>query len=227
MLKKKLDELRMKVKVVCDRIHKSPESVGIVLVTKGVEIERIREAYELGHRDFGENRIQEWLEKKDKLPADIRWHMIGHLQTNKAKHCAGSFHLIHSVDSVRLAAALQEAAQKKNLEIACLIQANTSHESTKGGASEEEMEPLVAEVTQMPNLKLLGLMTIGPLTNDIGAIRSSFKTLRLHRDRMRQKFPEVDWRFLSMGMSSDFEIAIEEGANLIRVGTAVFGERKK
>ena len=180
----------------------------------------------VGIRDFGENRVQEWLEKKNELPKDIQWHLIGHLQTNKVKHCIARASLIHSVDSLKLAQAIEKEAAAKNWIADCLIQVNTSGEASKFGASEHEAEKLVEEVLKLPNIQLKGLMTIGPLTEDESKIRKAFRDLRLLREKMAEQFPKSDFKFLSMGMSDDFEIAVEEGANLLRIGRAVFGERK-
>ena len=185
-------------------------------------MEVIWDAYRLGCRDFGENRVQEWLEKKNKLPDDIRWHMIGHLQTNKVKDCAGEAALIHSVDSVKLAQAIEKAAAAKNQIVDCLVQVNTSGEASKFGVAPGEAEKLVEAV--FPHLKLKGLMTIGPLTDDATKTRASFRLLKELFEKIK-KVSKPDFTILSMGMSSDFEIAIEEGANLIRIGTAVFGAR--
>lgn len=217
MVEKQILELRARLK----------QGVMLILVTKQVPVEAIMEAYQLGHRDFGENKVQEWLDKKEKLPKDIRWHLIGHLQTNKVKSVVGETELIHSVDSEKLAAAIDAEAKKKNLKVNCLIQVNTSGEQSKFGVSANELYHLAEFVSGCSHLVIKGLMTIGPLTEDKEKLRSSFQKLRELRDEMKNQFPSIHWNELSMGMSSDFEIAAEEGSTMVRVGTAVFGERKK
>ena len=225
MVSEKLKELRLKISSICKRVGRSENEIKLVLVTKQVASEAIKEAYELGVRDFGENRVQEWLEKKDKLPRDIRWHFIGHLQTNKARYCAQGFQLIHSLDSIKLALALETEAAKKNSVLDCLIQINASGEKSKYGMQEEEVELFVQQAAQFSHIRLSGLMAIAPLTEDETLVRTSFQRLRACHDQLKERFPKIDWKYLSLGMSSDFEIALEEGANLLRIGTAVFGAR--
>ncbi|MBI4388524.1 MAG: YggS family pyridoxal phosphate-dependent enzyme [Candidatus Omnitrophica bacterium] len=225
MVAEKLKELRLKISSICQKIGRAEKEIELVLVTKQVGSEAIREAYALGVKDFGENRVREWLQKKGELPQDIRWHLIGHLQTNKVKDCIAGVNLIHSLDSIHLAHAIETNAGKQGITVNCLIQVNVSGEATKHGIKEEEVEPFVREALKLPHICLNGFMTIGPLTEDKLLVRSSFQKLREVRDQMRKKIPQVDWKYLSMGMSSDFQIALEEGANLLRIGTAVFGER--
>lgn len=185
--------------------------------------ESVRAAHALGLAEFGENRVQELLAKSDLL-ADLplRWHLIGHLQTNKVRAVLPRVVAIHSVDSLRLAESIQaHAAPGRIIDI--LLQVNTSGEETKFGAAPEEAPGLARAVAVLPALRLRGLMTLGPLTDDATAIRRSFRLLRDLRDAARSSIPGVEW--LSMGMSGDFEIAVEEGATHIRVGTALFGSR--
>lgn len=204
---------------------RDPENVKVILVTKAVPCEGILEAYESGARDFAENRVQEWKEKKEKLPQDIRWHMIGNLQTNKVKDVLGSAVLIHSLDRKELALEIQRQAAKKGIpSVECLIQVNSSQEKTKHGFSAEEVEDAVAGLIQ-PAIRLRGLMTIGPLTEDREKIRLAFRSVRFLRDRLSRKFPGGEWDILSMGMSGDYKIAIEEEATLLRIGSAVFGPK--
>jgi len=204
------------------------ESVQVVLVTKTVPIERISEAYEAGVRDFGENRVQEFLKKKEKLPADICWHFIGHLQTNKVKQVLGEVTLIHSLDRPQLAQEIERQAAKKGIAgVDCLIQVNSSGEVGKEGFSPEEVLPFVRSIPTSSVLKLRGLMTIGPNTEDQGKIRQAFQSVKDLQRQLKQHSSEKDWSILSMGMSADLELAVEMGSSMIRVGSAVFGARRK
>lgn len=197
-----------------------------MLVTKSVPPERVREAFEAGARDFGENRVQEFLRKKNGLPSGIHWHFQGGLQTNKVKPLLGEITLLHSLDRTHLAEEIQKQAEKKSLTVEALVQVNTSGEATQSGFGSEEVSGAVDRLRAFSQIRLRGLMTIGPFTDDAARVRACFRKLRDLRDRLKKQFPEIDWGHLSMGMSSDFEIAIEEGATIVRVGTAVFGERK-
>ncbi len=206
---------------------RDPGSIRYVLISKTVSEEQIREAYEAGARDFGESRAQNLVEKKRQMPIDIKWHMIGHLQTNKVKLVAGETALIHSLDSLELAQEIDSQAELKKIDrVPCLIQVNSSGEATKSGMLPEEAE---AFADQVKNLKtrLHGMMTIGPNTTDENKIREAFRTTADVFKRLACKFPADQWNILSMGMSGDYKIAIEEGSNLLRIGSAVFGERKK
>lgn len=198
-----------------------------MLVTKTVPTDEIREAFQLGIRDFGENRVQEFLAKKPELSPEIQWHFQGHLQTNKVKSIVGEVALLHSLDRLPLAEEIQKQAEKKKISVEALIQVNTTGEATKSGFAPEEVEEAVEKIRQFSQIKLRGLMTIGPTSGDERSIRASFEKLRVLRDGLNRNWP-VDGPIqeLSMGMSSDFEAAIEEGATIVRIGTAVFGERK-
>ena len=224
-----LKQVQARIRQACQRAARNPSEVQLILVTKNVPLEKIREAYEAGARDFGENRVQELLEKKPRLPRDIRWHAVGHLQTNKVKSVMGEINLLHSLDRVPLAEEIEKQAEKKNLRVDALIQVNTTGEAAKSGFAAEEVEVGVEAIAQMNRIQLRGLMTIGPTPGVAStaqdSIRAGFRRLRVLRDELQEKFPDLDFRQLSMGMSSDFEIAIEEGATLVRIGTAVFGER--
>ncbi len=192
-------------------------------MTKTLPAERIREAYEAGFRDFGENKVQELVQKKPGLPTDIRWHFQGHLQTNKVKSLLREINLLHSLDRMALAEEIQKQAQKRNLSVEALVQVNISREETKSGFSPEEVEEVIGKLAAFDRIRLRGFMTIGPTTEDTEAARACFEKLRVLRDKLQSKFPHL--QELSMGMSSDFEPAIEEGATIVRIGTAVFGER--
>ncbi len=206
-------------------MRRNPSEVQLILVTKNVSVERIKEAYDAGARDFGENRAQELLNKIPQLPSDICWHFIGHLQSNKAKSVAGKVSWLHSLDRWELAREIQKQAQKKNVTMDTLLQVNTSGETTQSGVRPDEVRELFQKMISLDRLHPQGFMTIGPLTEDENKIRASFKKLKDLRDELQTEFPQANLSHLSMGMSSDFEIALEEGATMIRVGTAVFGER--
>lgn len=219
---------------IADNIREVQKTAGgarIILVTKTVEPEKIREALQSGLTDLGENRVQELLEKKkifdSEMPGKIRWHLIGHLQTNKVKQVVGEVELIHSLDRLELAEEIERQAEKKKIsKVPCLIQVNISGEETKFGVAPEKAAELAAGISG-PAVEVRGLMTIGPLTEDAGKIREAFKKTKALQQELKRKFPKMNWETLSMGMSGDYKIAVEEGASMIRVGTAVFGERKK
>ena len=218
-----LTRIKESIKRVASRSGRDPQSVKLVLVTKQIEIEQIRAAYDLGERDFGENRVQELLEKASALPKDIRWHFIGRLQTNKAKQVVGAAHLTHSVDTLRLAEKLDEEGRKSNLKIKALIQCNTSGEQTKSGFAPGEVENFLKRASDFSHIEFKGFMTMAPLGASEEVIRRTFGDLRNVLENARKKFPCFTWEHLSMGMSQDYEVAIEEGATLVRIGTAIFG----
>lgn len=194
-----------------DVIPHIPKNVKLVAVTKNVPVEDISLVYELGCRDFGENRVQDALPKIEELPPDIRWHFIGTLQKNKVKKVVGNFALIHSVDSVELA----QEISKQGIDTAILLQVNTSGEASKKGFTADEFRRDLAMIQKMPYIQVKGLMTMAPLTEDVDQIRMCFRRLRELRD-------ESGLKELSMGMSHDYKIAIEEGATIVRVGSAIF-----
>lgn len=207
---------------------KSPygQEVSLIAVSKTHPVSVIKEAYDLGVRDFGENRVQELLEKIDKLPSDIRWHLIGHLQANKVKYIVDKVYMIHSVDSVKLAEEIEKQAAKKDVTVKILIQLNISHEESKFGADARDAQEMIDIISRMPHIKIMGFMTIAPFTDDAETVRDIFRKLKklsidielLNNDNNRVCT-------LSMGMSGDFSVAIEEGATMVRIGTGIFGER--
>ena len=219
-------DLKRRVQKILESTGKLPDSVRIVLVSKTVEPLRILEAFQAGIQDFGENRVQELLRKKKELPDAIRWHMIGHLQTNKVKDIITEVELIHSIDRPELVREIEKEAVRRHIgRVQGLIQVNTSEEESKFGLRRSEVEGFVAGISIESPLKILGLMTIGPLTAESETIRKSFRALKEIQEKVKLRFPKHSWNILSMGMSGDFPMAIEEGATLIRVGTAVFGAR--
>lgn len=222
----RIQELRKSISKIARDIGRNSEAVHLVLVTKTVSPDRILEAYQADERDFGENRVQEWREKKDALPRDIRWHLVGHLQTNKVKYVIGQVALIHSLDRIELADAIEKQAHSKGIvAVPCLVQINMSGEKSKSGLDPAAAENFMHEIASRSSIKIRGLMTIGPLTEEEAKIRDCFRRTRLLYEDLKKKFPQQGWEILSMGMSDDYKIAIEEGANLLRIGTLVFGRR--
>lgn len=218
-------QLRARADAAAQRAGRRPEEVTILPVSKTFSAAIVHEAYDGGLRAFGENYIQEALAKMDELPPDIEWHMVGHLQSNKARQAVGRFALIHSLDSLHLAEELDKQAGKRGLRQKVLLQVNIADEDSKFGFAPSEAGAATAEVAELEHLELRGLMTIGPLVNDPEDIRWVFRELRSLRDKVQTQLPGLTLGELSMGMTGDFEIAIEEGATLIRVGRAIFGER--
>jgi PLP dependent protein len=205
------------------------KSVTVVAVSKTKTVEDIFELYELGQKDFGENYGQELLEKCLKLPSDIRWHFIGHLQTNKVKHIIPLVHLIHSVDSYKLLSEINKQALKINRVINCLLQVHIAEEETKFGFKEKELDNTINQLAnaRMKNIKVVGLMGMASFTDDTDKVRSEFKYLKAIFDKYKTfSLQPSTFNTLSMGISNDYKIAIDEGSNLIRIGTLLFGERE-
>lgn len=203
------------------------EDITLVAVTKNVEPERIIEGIDAGIKIIGENRIQEAEEKFKFITKDVEKHLVGHLQTNKVKKALELFDLIQSVDSLHLAQEISKKAKEKGKPAEVLIEVNTSGEPSKYGVKPEEVSNLVEEISRLENIKIKGLMTVGLFTEDIEKARPCFVKLRnLFENLKSPKKENVEMKYLSMGMSSDFEVAVEEGANMIRVGTAIFGPRR-
>lgn len=206
----------------------SAPEVQLIAVTKTLGIEPIREAYDCGQRDFGENRVQEILEKYPEFPKDVRWHLIGHLQTNKVKYIVDKVHMIHSLDSIKLAEEIEKRAAAIDRVIPCLIQVNIADEDTKFGLQKDDTIDFVKEMVRFPHIAVEGLMTIGPHVTDEEQIRIVFQQLReLKEEIATLALPAVKMRELSMGMSSDYPVAVREGATMVRVGTTIFGARAK
>lgn len=213
--------VRQRILAAAERAGRDPGSIRLVAVSKTVEADRVREAYEAGLTDFGENYVQEALRKIRELGPGPVWHFIGHLQRNKARHAVGAFRLIHSVDSVALAQELQKRAANAGLNQDVLIEVRLDPAATKTGVDPDELPELARAVAACPNLRLRGLMGMPPLFPDPEEARPCFRLLR----QLLGVLPEEARVELSMGMSADFEVAIEEGATIVRVGTAIFGPR--
>jgi pyridoxal phosphate enzyme (YggS family) len=212
-------DIERRIAGACERAGRSPDEVTLVAVTKNIDIPAIEAAFNAGIRHFGENRVQETkpkIEQLANLRSHVTWHMIGHLQANKAKTAVNIFDIIHSVDSLKLAETLSKHSQHK---LPVLIEVNVSGEWTKSGFNISEVDEAVALIRKLPNIEVQGLMTIAPWLSDAGEVRPVFRRLRQMRD-------SLGLEHLSMGMTDDFEVAIEEGATLVRIGRAIFGERK-
>lgn len=226
MIQERLKCVEEKICRACDRIGRSREEVTLIAVSKTKPIEDLKEAYAHGARCFGENKVQEITEKYPQMPKDVKWHMIGHLQRNKIKYIIDKVALIHSVDSLRLAEAIQAEAAKHQVTMPILIEVNVAEEESKFGLSVEETLPLIEQVSTMENLRVQGLMTIAPYVDDPEENRWVFQRLKkLSVDISQKNINNIDMCVLSMGMTGDYEVAIEEGATIVRVGTGIFGER--
>ena len=201
------------------------DKVLLVAVSKTKPVEDIKALYDQGQRDFGENYVQELVDKQPQLPADIRWHYIGHLQSNKVKYISPFVHLIHGVDSFKLLKEINKQAQKQNRVINCLLQVHIAQEETKFGLDETELDALLVELNNTPlqNIAINGLMGMASFTEDLNKVRTEFKELKRLHDKVKGKLPRAS--ILSMGMSSDYKIAVEEGSTLVRIGSLLFGSR--
>lgn len=227
MLKDSYDEVKRRVAKACDRAGRSPEEVTLIAVSKTKPVSDLQEVYDAGARDFGENKVQELCSKIEVLPEDIRWHMIGHLQRNKVKYIVGNHvALIHSVDSFRLAEEINICAKKQGIVVPILVEVNIAEEETKFGVTAEDAKELVRQIATLDGIAIKGLMTIAPYVVDSEENRLYFRKIKdLSVDIAKENIDNVSMDILSMGMTGDYEVAIEEGATIVRVGTGIFGER--
>ena len=226
MLKDQLQEVEKRIQAACDRAGRKREEVTLIAVSKTKPVETLQEAYDLGVRIFGENKVQELTAKYEALPKDIHWHMIGHLQTNKVKYIIDKAELIHSVDSLKLAETIEKEAAKHDLIADILVEVNVAEEESKFGMKMEEVIPFVEKVSAFPHVRVRGLMTIAPFVEDPKENRSIFADLhKLYIDIKKKNHDNDTVSVLSMGMTNDYEVAIEEGATMVRVGTGIFGAR--
>lgn len=226
MIRDNLEQVRKKIDEACDKAGRDREQVTLISVSKTKPLSMLMEAYEAGSRDFGENKVQELLDKMPQMPEDVRWHMIGHLQRNKVKYIVGKVYMIHSVDSLRLAEEISREAVKQQTEVNILLEVNVAGEESKFGVMAEETEDLVRAASKLPGICVCGLMTIAPFVENAEENRQYFRKLRqLSVDIERKNIDNVNMNVLSMGMTGDYSVAVEEGATYVRVGTAIFGER--
>lgn len=219
--------VRASIKEAAERVGRRSEEITLIAVSKTKPVTMVEMAYNIGITNFGENRVQEALPKIAAFrPQGIRWHMIGRLQSNKAHKVVSAFDCVHSVDSLHLAQALNRYTEVERRErLSVLLEVNIAGEQNKAGITESEVPELARQIAQFPYLELQGLMTVAPQVKNPEEVRPFFRALRSLRDRLRNEVPDCSWQHLSMGMTDDYWIAIEEGATIVRVGRAIFGER--
>lgn len=227
MVAQNLALVSQKLEQACRRTERDPKEVTLIAVSKTKPLPLLQEAYDAGCRDFGENKVQELVDKIEAMPKDIRWHMIGHLQRNKVKYIIGKVFLIHSVDSLRLAEEISRESEKKQVTTSILVEVNVSQEASKFGLlSADAVADLITQIAALPHIAVKGLMTIAPYTENAEENRQYFQALKqLSVDIMQKNIDNVSMDVLSMGMTGDYEVAAEEGATCVRVGTGIFGER--
>ena len=226
MLVNNYNEVLNEVNLSCEKVGRAKDDVTLIAVSKTKPASDIQTLYDYGVRDFGENKVQELTSKYEELPKDIRWHLIGHLQTNKVKYIVDKVYLIHSVDSVKLAMEIEKEAAKKDIIVNILVQVNVANEDTKFGLDNSEVTNIVEEIAKLPHIRIKGLMAIAPFVDDGEENRKYFNELKqLSVDIKAKNIDNVCMDMLSMGMSGDYTTAIEEGATHVRVGTSIFGVR--
>lgn len=226
-IKENIDKVEQNIKAACAACGRESGEVKLIAVSKTKPVPMLEEAYANGCRDFGENKVQELVDKYEIMPKDIRWHMIGHLQRNKVKYIVDKVFLIHSVDSLRLAQEIEKEAAKKGVSVNVLVEVNVAGEESKFGATAQEAVSLVEQIAQLPHVRVKGLMTIAPYVEDSEENRRYFAKLKqIYVDIIHKNIDNVFMEELSMGMTGDYEVAITEGATYIRVGTGIFGERE-
>ena len=225
-IQENIKDVEERIKASCEKCGRNPEDVTLIAVSKTKPVSMLQEAYDYGCRDFGENKVQELVDKYEQMPKDIRWHMIGHLQRNKVKYIVDKVYLIHSVDSLRLAEEINKEAGKKGVSVSILVEVNVAGEESKFGTTAEEAYKLVEEIAKLPNIIVKGLMTIAPYVEISEENKQYFEKLRqIYVDIIDKNIDNVYMEELSMGMTGDYEVAITQGATYVRVGTGIFGER--
>lgn len=226
MIRENLETVKKKIADACKRAGRSRDEVTLIAVSKTKPVSMIEEVIDTGIHDFGENKVQELAAKYEVLPKDLQWHLIGHLQTNKVKYIVDKVVMIHSVDSFKLAEQIEKEAAKNNIICNILIEVNIANEETKFGVMAEEVYSLILEIAKLKHVRIKGLMTIAPFVDNPEKNREHFRKLRqLNIDINSKNIDNVSMKVLSMGMTGDYEVAIEEGATMVRVGTGIFGER--
>lgn len=226
MLADNLELVHKNIREACTSAGRSADEVTLIAVSKTKPVELLMEAYDAGERVFGENKVQEIMDKYDRMPSDVKWHMIGHLQRNKVKYIIDKVAMIHSVDSLRLAQTIEQEAAKKDICIPILVEVNVAEEESKFGFHMNEVIPFLEEVSGFSHLKVMGLMTIAPFVDDPEENRDIFRKLKkLSVDIETKNINNITMSVLSMGMTGDYQVAIEEGATMVRVGTGIFGAR--
>jgi len=226
-IKNNILEIKDKIEKSLEGTDKTVDDITIVAVSKNVDSQKVVEAFNEGLINFGENRVQEFLKKFEEINEKISWHMIGHLQRNKVKYIYDKVDLIHSVDSIRLAKRINKYGRKNNKPIIILLEVNVAEDDSKFGFKTEELENAINEIAEFEYISIKGLMTVAPYFDDPEEARPIFKKLKLFFDNLSKlEYNNVSMEYLSMGMSNDYHIAVEEGANIVRIGTDIFGERK-
>ena len=226
MIAKNLQQVQENIRHACDAAGRDPKEITLVAVSKTKPVSMLLEAYQAGTRVFGENKVQEILDKYDQLPSDIQWHMIGHLQRNKVKYIIDKVAMIHSVDSYRLALTIEQEAAKKELVMPILLEVNVAEEESKFGLKTAEVLSLLEKINEFSHIRVQGLMTIAPFVENPEQNREVFRILKkLSVDIGAKNINNVNMSVLSMGMTGDYEVAVQEGSTMVRVGTGIFGER--
>ena len=226
MITENLEQVRKNIDEACRMAGRDPKEVTLIAVSKTKPVSMLKEAYDAGARDFGENKVQEIMDKHPQLPEDIQWHMIGHLQRNKVKYIVDKVSMIHSVDSLRLAQTIEQEAAKHNVCVPVLLEVNVAQEESKFGLKMDEVLPLIETIADFPHIKVQGLMTIAPYVENAEDNRDFFRQLKkLSVDIEAKNINNVSMSVLSMGMTGDYQVAVQEGATMVRVGTGIFGER--
>lgn len=226
MITENLEQVRKNIQDACRSVGRDPEEVTLIAVSKTKPVELLQEAYQAGARDFGENKVQEIMDKYPQLPSDIRWHMIGHLQRNKVKYIVDKAAMIHSVDSLRLAQTIEQEAAKHDVQVPILLEVNVAEEDSKFGLKMDEVLPLIEAIAEFPHIRVCGLMTIAPYVENAEENRMFFRQLKkLSVDIEAKNINNVNMSVLSMGMTGDYQVAVQEGSTMVRVGTGIFGER--
>lgn len=226
MITENLEQVRKNIDEACRMAGRDPKEVTLIAVSKTKPVSMLKEAYDAGARCFGENKVQEIMNKHPQLPEDIQWHMIGHLQRNKVKYIVDKVSMIHSVDSLRLAQTIEQEAAKHNVCVPVLLEVNVAQEESKFGLKMDEVLPLIETIADFPHIKVQGLMTIAPYVENAEDNRDFFRQLKkLSVDIEAKNINNVSMSVLSMGMTGDYQVAVQEGATMVRVGTGIFGER--
>lgn len=221
-----ISRIKQHINEICEKASKDPEGITLIAVTKTVDTDRINYAAGCGIANIGENKVQEIMSKYENVDSGVKWHLIGHLQTNKVKYIIDKTALIHSVDSIGLAEEISKRAEKINLVKDVLVQVNVAKEDTKFGIDYEDTESFIKQISQYKGIKVKGLMTIAPYSEDPEEVRLVFRRLREKFDLLgKAGIPNAEMKYLSMGMTNDYGIAIEEGSNMVRIGTGIFGKR--
>lgn len=226
MITENMEQVRKNIDEACRMAGRDPKEVTLIAVSKTKPVSMLKEAYDAGARCFGENKVQEIMDKHPQLPEDIQWHMIGHLQRNKVKYIVDKVSMIHSVDSLRLAQTIEQEAAKHNVCVPVLLEVNVAQEESKFGLKMDEVLPLIETIADFPHIKVQGLMTIAPYVENAEDNRDFFRQLKkLSVDIEAKNINNVSMSVLSMGMTGDYQVAVQEGATMVRVGTGIFGER--